>query len=97
MDSLEIAAVKFLNSVAERRGESQRVAAAGRGAVGAGRSTHARASRMRSGRHLGRPAAQPRAAPRQEDINIVPMLDVMVILAFFLIFTAVFSRTSILE
>jgi biopolymer transport protein ExbD len=32
-----------------------------------------------------------------EDLTIVPMLDVMVILAFFLIFTAVFSRTSILE
>jgi biopolymer transport protein ExbD len=33
----------------------------------------------------------------RNDLNIVPMLDVMVILAFFLIFTAVFSRTSILE
>jgi biopolymer transport protein ExbD len=33
----------------------------------------------------------------RNDINIVPMLDVMVILTFFLIFTAVFSRTSILE
>ena len=32
-----------------------------------------------------------------EDLTIVPMLDVMVILAFFLLFTAVFSRTSILE
>jgi biopolymer transport protein ExbD len=32
-----------------------------------------------------------------QDLTIVPMLDVMVILAFFLIFTAVFSRTSILE
>ena len=31
------------------------------------------------------------------DLTIIPMLDVMVILAFFLIFTAVFSRTSILE
>jgi biopolymer transport protein ExbD len=30
-------------------------------------------------------------------LTIVPMLDVMVILTFFLIFTAVFSRTSILE
>jgi biopolymer transport protein ExbD len=33
----------------------------------------------------------------RNDINIVPMLDVMVILTFFLIFTAVFSKTSILE
>ena len=32
-----------------------------------------------------------------EDLTIVPMLDVMVILAFFLIFTAVFTRTSVLE
>jgi biopolymer transport protein ExbD len=31
------------------------------------------------------------------DLTIIPKLDVMVILAFFLIFTAVFSRTSILE
>jgi biopolymer transport protein ExbD len=33
----------------------------------------------------------------RRDLTIIPMLDVMVILAFFLIFTAVFSRTSILE
>jgi len=33
----------------------------------------------------------------RNDLNIVPMLDVMVILTFFLIFSAVFSRTSILE
>lgn len=33
----------------------------------------------------------------RNDLNIVPMLDVMVILVFFLLFTAVFSRTSILE
>ena len=32
-----------------------------------------------------------------EDLTIVPMLDVMVILAFFLIFTAVFTHTSVLE
>jgi biopolymer transport protein ExbD len=32
-----------------------------------------------------------------EDLTIIPMLDIMVILAFFLIFTAVFSRTSVLE
>jgi hypothetical protein len=33
----------------------------------------------------------------RNDLNIVPMLDVMVILSFFLIFTAVFSKTSVLE
>lgn len=33
----------------------------------------------------------------RNDINIVPMLDVMVILIFFLIFTAVFSKMNILE
>ena len=33
----------------------------------------------------------------RNDLNIVPMLDVMVILTFFLIFTAVFSKASILE
>jgi biopolymer transport protein ExbD len=32
-----------------------------------------------------------------EDLTIEPMLDVIVILAFFLIFTAVFSHTSVLE
>ena len=30
-------------------------------------------------------------------LNIVPMIDMMVILVFFLIFTAVFSKTNILE
>src|SRR5262245_32801314 len=33
----------------------------------------------------------------RNDVNIVPMLDVMVILIFFLIFTAVFSKMNILE
>jgi len=33
----------------------------------------------------------------RNDINIVPMLDVMIILIFFLIFTAVFSKMNILE
>ena len=30
-------------------------------------------------------------------MNIVPMIDMMVILVFFLIFTAVFSKTNILQ
>lgn len=33
----------------------------------------------------------------RHDLNIVPMIDMMVILVFFLIFTAVFSKTNILE
>ena len=33
----------------------------------------------------------------RNDINIVPMLDIFTILLFFLIFTAVFSRTHIVE
>ena len=33
----------------------------------------------------------------RNDLNIVPMIDMMVILVFFLIFTAVFSKTTILE
>jgi biopolymer transport protein ExbD len=33
----------------------------------------------------------------RDDLNIVPMIDMMVILVFFLIFTAVFSKTSILQ
>ena len=36
--------------------------------------------------HLGR-----------DDLNIVPMIDMMVILVFFLIFTAVFSKTNVLS
>src|ERR1019366_9004676 len=33
----------------------------------------------------------------RDDLNIVPMIDMMVILVFFLIYTAVFSKTNILE
>jgi biopolymer transport protein ExbD len=49
-------------------------------------STLARRQQRNHARYRGR-----------NDLNIVPMLDVMVILTFFLIFTAVFSKTSILE
>src|SRR5271157_1450437 len=35
--------------------------------------------------------------PGRDDLNIVPMIDMMVILVFFLIFTAVFSKTNILQ
>jgi len=34
---------------------------------------------------------------RGRGLTIIPMLDIMVILAFFLIFTAVFTRTKVLE
>jgi biopolymer transport protein ExbD len=33
----------------------------------------------------------------RNDLNIVPMIDMMVILVFFLLFTAVFSQTNVLE
>src|SRR6187551_2632574 len=33
----------------------------------------------------------------RNNLNIVPMIDMMVILVFFLLFTAVFSNTNILE
>jgi len=33
----------------------------------------------------------------RNDINIVPMLDIFTILLFFLIFTAVFSKTNVVE
>ena len=33
----------------------------------------------------------------RHDINIVPMIDMMIILVFFLLFTAVFTKTNILE
>lgn len=51
-----------------------------------------------SGSRIARRQARNHARYRgRNDINIVPMLDVMVILIFFLIFTAVFSKTNILE
>lgn len=34
---------------------------------------------------------------RGRGLTIIPMLDIMVILAFFLIFTAVFTRTNVLQ
>jgi biopolymer transport protein ExbD len=53
---------------------------------------------MRKGSALARRQQRNHARYRgRNDLNIVPMLDVMVILTFFLIFTAVFSKTSVLE
>jgi len=51
-----------------------------------------------SGSRIAKRQARNHARYRgRNDINIVPMLDVMVILIFFLIFTAVFSKVNILE
>jgi len=51
-----------------------------------------------SGSSLGRRHARNHARYKgRNDINIVPMLDIFTILVFFLIFTAVFSRTHIVE
>jgi biopolymer transport protein ExbD len=51
-----------------------------------------------SGSRIARRQSRNHARYRgRNDINIVPMLDVMVILIFFLIFTAVFSKTNVLE
>jgi biopolymer transport protein ExbD len=51
-----------------------------------------------SGSRIARRQSRNHARYRgRNDINIVPMLDVMVILIFFLIFTAVFSKMNILE
>jgi biopolymer transport protein ExbD len=33
----------------------------------------------------------------RHEINVVPMIDMMIILVFFLIFTAVFTKTNVLE
>ena len=52
---------------------------------------------MTRGSILARRLERNHARRRGRGINIVPMLDVMVILTFFLIFTAVFSKTSVLE
>src|ERR1700676_5705669 len=46
--------------------------------------------------HLARPN-HARYNRARDDLNIVPMIDMMVILVFFLIFTAVFSKTNILQ
>jgi biopolymer transport protein ExbD len=51
-----------------------------------------------SGSRLARRQARNHARYRgRNEINIVPMLDIFTILLFFLIFTAVFSRTHIVE
>jgi len=50
-----------------------------------------------SGSLAGRQARNHARYKGRNDINIVPMLDIFTILLFFLIFTAVFSKTHIVE
>src|SRR5271169_6368132 len=53
---------------------------------------------MSRGSSLARRQARNHARYRgRNEINIVPMLDIFTILVFFLIFTAVFSQTHIVE
>jgi biopolymer transport protein ExbD len=52
--------------------------------------------KSKSGRLVRRNHARYHQGAR-DDLNIVPMIDMMVILVFFLIFTAVFSKTNILQ
>jgi biopolymer transport protein ExbD len=52
---------------------------------------------MKASKHVARVRRHHSRHRGRSDLNILPMIDMMVILVFFLIFTAVFSRTSILE
>lgn len=52
---------------------------------------------MKAAKHVRRVRRHHQRRHGAGDLNIVPMIDMMVILVFFLIFTAVFSRISILE
>ncbi len=52
---------------------------------------------MKASKHVQRVRRHHSRRKAASDLNILPMIDMMVILVFFLIFTAVFSRTSILE
>ena len=52
---------------------------------------------MKASKHVQRVRRHHSRHRGASGINLLPMIDMMVILVFFLIFTAVFSRTSILE
>lgn len=52
---------------------------------------------MQASKHVRRVQRLHRRRRGHHDLNIVPMIDMMVVLVIFLIFTAVFSRTNILE
>jgi hypothetical protein len=106
IDSLEIASVKFLNSITERQ-TAGRLASPPRRRrprhgprpppAAASRTDPLKAAPMKSksARLVRRNHA--RYHQGRDDLNIVPMIDMMVILVFFLIFTAVFSKTNILQ
>src|SRR5208282_1149958 len=99
IDSLEIASVKFLNSITERQHEPaaapQAPAAVPARPPPAAPSRDAQDMKSKSARLVRRNHA--RYHQGRDDLNIVPMIDMMVILVFFLIFTAVFSKTNILQ
>lgn len=52
---------------------------------------------MQASKHVRRVQRLHRRRHGHSDLNIVPMIDMMVVLVIFLIFTAVFSKTNILE
>ena len=52
---------------------------------------------MQASKHVRRVQRLHRRRRGHHDLNIVPMIDMMVVLVIFLIFTAVFSKTNILE
>lgn len=51
-------------------------------------------SQSKAARRVSRNHARMRG---RNELNVVPMIDMMVILVFFLIFTAVFTKTNVLE
>ena len=108
IDSLEIAVVKFLNSITERYSEPRSGAWPRHGTARSGSASCLIASSPEpSYQQRNAPMASSKLAARairnhakykgRNDLNIVPMIDMMVILVFFLLFTAVFSNTNILE
>ena len=106
IDSLEIATVKFLNSVVERRQDADVAMSRRRAARSPGARRRLIGSRI-ARTSEGSIMAQSKVARRvtrnharyrgRHEINVVPMIDMMIILVFFLIFTAVFTKTNILE
>ena len=113
IDSLEIAAVKFLNSVTERhaepdsgepapRAEGTRLRARRLNRTLRCIARHRLATQARSRESHGSVQTPPRDSQSRsirgrKRTQIVPMIDMMVILVFFLMFTAVFTNTNILE
>ncbi|MBL8225593.1 MAG: biopolymer transporter ExbD [Chromatiales bacterium] len=52
---------------------------------------------MKTSKHVRRVQRRHTRRRGHHDLNIVPMIDMFVVLVIFLIFTAVFSKTNILE